>query len=211
VLLFRTVGSLRPVTCRSYDHRSVATQQVYTAASNLGDGGGGPVRFGTFVVVVLAFLFAGATVVYFLLQRPTLVGFDVLGGLVGSRSTAPESTSAESGNSTANVKLPRVYAPVIETVARVEPSNRPGDLEELTQPLSTSGTTDQPVRPTGSPVIGMDRDTLRRTAGEPTVRIMGLEEGRTVETYVYSRTGHDANTYARLIDGQVVAVETLPH
>jgi len=172
-------------------------------------------RLGTVAIVVVVLL-AGCAVVYFAWQRGALPGFTRVGGPIGPVNTEPDVTATDSDKSGPTVKPPDSPPPATETVARTTPPNRTTNSAETTnaeesrRPTATADVPEQSPRPSGVPVTGMDRDTLRRTAGEPSVRVLGLEGGRTVETYVYSGTEAGTNTYTRLVDGRVVAVETLP-
>jgi len=80
---------------------------------------------------------------------------------------------------------------------------------ESAEELSTGGATSRPLSASIAVRVGMDRTALRQVFGEPTVKVTGMENGQTVENYVYSWSDRDTITFTRMENGRVVAVETV--
>jgi hypothetical protein len=55
---------------------------------------------------------------------------------------------------------------------------------------------------------GMSRDELETVFKAPSIKMVKVDQGRLVETYVYLRGDNDTTTFARLQNGRVVSAQT---
>ena len=121
------------------------------------------------------------------------------------QKTGPEKPSGKlaqadsSADSRRKLEVSRPAAPATKPDRPAIPASRP--IEAPPKPVPTSE--DITI---GSPVNQLLADFAR-----PTMRVSGIQAGRLVETMVFGSADSGAVTFARTVDGEVIAARTLPH